>query len=155
SSMVKPRSRLMFLRTSSLLNTTALSIGARARVSVVLPEPGKPMTRILRFISANSQPCGASCSRYGGPGKVLRRKRTLPDIAFVPEADIAASLRSQPHPLLVIGHGLATIPLNPAGRDRAAAAHRCVDSPKLMLMVPKLMMMRALARRDLAGIDDI
>jgi hypothetical protein len=68
SSIEKPRSRLMLARTSSLLNTTALSIGASARVNVVLPEPGRPITRILRFIVALS-PCRHSGEHYS----ILRR----------------------------------------------------------------------------------
>src|SRR3954469_6752306 len=48
SGWVKPRSRDRFARTASALNTTALSSGASAFASVVLPAPGRPMIRILR-----------------------------------------------------------------------------------------------------------
>src|SRR6476646_6342856 len=49
SGWVKPRSRDRFARTASALNTTALSSGASAFASVVLPAPGRPMIRILRI----------------------------------------------------------------------------------------------------------
>src|SRR4051812_40369097 len=49
SRWVKPRSRDRFARTASALNTTALSSGASAFASVVLPAPGRPMIRILRI----------------------------------------------------------------------------------------------------------
>ena len=46
---VKSRDRLA--RTASALKTTALSSGAIAPASVVLPAPGRPMIRTLRFTS--------------------------------------------------------------------------------------------------------
>jgi|RhiMetdeSRZDD1v2_1073273.scaffolds.fasta_scaffold25030_3 hypothetical protein len=49
SAWLKPRSRERFARTASALNTTALSNGASAFASVVLPAPGRPMIRILRI----------------------------------------------------------------------------------------------------------
>src|SRR5580692_10424024 len=51
SSWVKPRSRDRLARTASALKTTALMSGASALASVVLPAPGSPMIRILRFTS--------------------------------------------------------------------------------------------------------
>ena len=42
SACEKPRSRLMWARTSSALKTTALRSGARQRASVVFPAPGSP-----------------------------------------------------------------------------------------------------------------
>ena len=47
SSWLKPRSRERLARTASALNTTALSSGASALASVVLPAPGRPMMRIF------------------------------------------------------------------------------------------------------------
>src|SRR6478735_9514198 len=51
SEWVKPRSRERFARTASALNTTALSSGASAFASVVLPAPGRPISTILRIMS--------------------------------------------------------------------------------------------------------
>ncbi len=47
SSGENPKSLLMLARTSSALNQTAPSMGARIFARVVLPAPGRPMTRIF------------------------------------------------------------------------------------------------------------
>src|SRR4051812_16100765 len=51
SASEKPRSRLMLARIASALKCTALSRGDNDVDNVVLPAPGRPITRILRFMS--------------------------------------------------------------------------------------------------------
>src|SRR3954462_9952632 len=51
SASEKPSSLLILARTSSALKCTALSRGASTWESVVLPAPGNPITRILRFMN--------------------------------------------------------------------------------------------------------
>ena len=56
----KPRSRLISRRTSSALKWTAPSRGTRTLASVVLPAPGRPISRILRRLAPCLGPSGMS-----------------------------------------------------------------------------------------------
>src|SRR4030088_244947 len=71
SASEKPSSILMFLRTSSALKWTALSRRARAVDNVVLPAPGKPITKILR------------CTQLSPSGPVLKGNHVVLRIAAI------------------------------------------------------------------------
>src|SRR6266545_2621887 len=71
SASEKPSSILIFLRTSSALKWTALSRRASAVAKVVLPAPGKPITKILR------------CTQLSALGPVLKGNHVVLGIADI------------------------------------------------------------------------
>src|SRR5580658_8202191 len=102
SSWVKPRSRDRLARTASALKTTALMSGASALASVVLPAPGSPMIKILRFTSAPSvRPWPASIAAIlKGVVAALRRRRNPPRPAPMPRSLLGVFAAAIAHELI-------------------------------------------------------
>src|SRR5580700_11431779 len=102
SSWVKPRSRDRLARTASALKTTALMSGASALARVVLPAPGSPMIKILRFTSAPSvRPWPASIAAIlKGVVAALRRRRNPPRPAPAPRSLLGVFAAAIAHELI-------------------------------------------------------